>query len=104
MSTVFKAALLIGGLGGCAAQSPAQPSPLVALPGPAKTELQFREDDAACRTEALQASSNVPSQPTPPSLPSPNPPRPSPPWAKASPRRIRPRLRRCRPASFIYAA
>ncbi len=64
MATVFKAALLMGGLCGCAAQSPAQPSPLVALPGPAKTEVQFREDDAACRTEALQASSNVPSQST----------------------------------------
>jgi len=64
MATVFKAALLMGELGGCAAQSPAQPSPLVALPGAAKTEAQFREDDAACRTEALQAPSNVPSQPT----------------------------------------
>ena len=64
MATVFKAALLMGGLGGCAAQSPAQPLPLVALPGAAKTEAQVREDDAACRTEALQAPSNVPSQPT----------------------------------------
>jgi len=64
MAIVFKAALLMGGLGGCAAQLPAQPSPLVALPGPAKTEAQFRDDDTACRTEALQASANVPAQPT----------------------------------------
>jgi len=62
IATVFKAALLMGGLGGCAAQGPAQP--LVTLPGPAKTEAQFREDDAACRTEALQASAAVPTQPT----------------------------------------
>lgn len=39
--------VLLGGLAGCVAQ-PDQP-PLVALPGPAKTEAQFRQDDSACR-------------------------------------------------------
>lgn len=59
MATMLKSALVVGGLAGCAAQPP---TPLVALPGPAKTEAQFREDDAACRTEALRAPASAVAQ------------------------------------------
>jgi len=50
----FAAALLSGGLAGCTvAQPPPQPAPLVAVPGPAKAEAEFRQDDTACRAAAV---------------------------------------------------
>jgi len=45
----FGAVMLLGGLAGCVAPTP---PPLVAVPGPAKTDAAFRQDDAACRAVA----------------------------------------------------
>ena len=42
--------LLAGVLAGCVAPPP--PAPLVVVPGPGKTDVAFRQDDAACRTVA----------------------------------------------------
>lgn len=57
--------LLAGGLAGCVApQPPLPPTPLVAVPGPAKTEAAFQQDDAACRAATASLSSNAPVQPT----------------------------------------
>ncbi len=49
---------LLAGLAGCATQY-AQPVgngpvPLVATPGPTKTEAEFRQDDTHCRAQAVQ--------------------------------------------------
>lgn len=42
---------LMLGLAGCVAPPPV---PLIAVPGPSKTEATFQQDDAACRTAATQ--------------------------------------------------
>jgi hypothetical protein len=56
--------LLLGGLSGCvvAPPPPLQPVPLVAVPGAAKTEAEFRQDDTTCRTAAAPLPP-APSQP-----------------------------------------
>lgn len=48
--------LLLYSLTGCVALYPAGPAqiPYVAVPGPAKTEAQFRQDDTTCRAFAVQ--------------------------------------------------
>ncbi len=48
--------LLLSGLTGCVA-GPPPPVPLVAVPGPAKTQAEFRQDDAACRAAAVDLPS-----------------------------------------------
>lgn len=59
----FAALVLSGGLAGCtAAAPPLQPAPLVAVPGPTKTEAEFHQDDTACRAAAaLPANPSTPS-------------------------------------------
>ena len=51
--------LLTGVLAGCV--SPPPPQPLVAVPGPGKTDDAFRQDDAACRTVAAEPPPAQPS-------------------------------------------
>ncbi len=46
--------LAIGGLAGCVSAPPPAQVPYVAVPGPTKTEAQFRQEDTACRVAALQ--------------------------------------------------
>ncbi len=59
------ALLLTGVLAGCVAPPPPQAqAPLVAVPGPAKTEAEFRQDDAACRAATAELPPDAPSQPT----------------------------------------
>ncbi len=59
------AILLAGGLAGCVMPPPPPPqAPLVAVPGPAKTEAAFRQDDTACRAAAADLPAGAPSQPT----------------------------------------
>lgn len=50
--------MLMAGLAGCVAPQP-QNVPLVALPGPAKMEAEFRQDDTTCRA----ASVTLPAEP-----------------------------------------
>jgi len=53
-SRIIAALLLSAGLAGCvAAPRPPQPAPLVAVPGPTKTEAEFRRDDTVCRAAAV---------------------------------------------------
>ena len=49
---ILATALMVGGLAGCAPVSVYQPALLVALPGPAKTQAAFHQDDADCRIQA----------------------------------------------------
>ena len=60
------AVLLTGVLAGCVAPPPPSPPqpPLVAVPGPAKTEAEFRQDDTACRAAVAELPSGVSAQPT----------------------------------------
>ena len=51
-AVAWGAVLLTGVLAGCVA--PPSPQPLVAEPGPGKTDDAFRQDDAACRTVAVE--------------------------------------------------
>ena len=46
--------VMLGALAGCVLPPPVPPPapPLVALPGPGKTQAQFQADDTACRTAA----------------------------------------------------
>ncbi len=44
---------VLAGLAGCTV-APPPPAPLVALPGPGKTQVAFGQDDVACRTAAAQ--------------------------------------------------
>lgn len=48
------ATAVLAGLTGCVAPvaPPPAPLPLIAIPGPGKTEQMFRQDDAACRADA----------------------------------------------------
>jgi hypothetical protein len=46
-------ALALGAMDGCTVVPP--PPPLVAIPGPSKTQAAFEQDDAACRATAFQA-------------------------------------------------
>ncbi len=49
---------LLAGLTGCYVPPPPPPQvPLVAIPGPSKTQAQFQQDDAACRTAAAAPAS-----------------------------------------------
>ena len=66
--------LLLGGLTGCVvAPLPPQPLPLVAVPGPNKTQAAFQQDDVACRAVAAapQSAAGVPpgAQPSEPGAP-----------------------------------
>lgn len=59
MRAMIQAAALMG-VAGCVANPPPVangPVPLVATPGPTKTEAEFRQDDAQCRARAVQLSS-----------------------------------------------
>ena len=60
-------AAILAGLTGCVAAPPPvySPPPLVAVPGPAKTQAQFTQDDGACRAEAGQAAQTSQPQPAP---------------------------------------
>ncbi len=60
------ALLLTGVLAGCVAPPPPPPQqpPLVAVPGPAKTQAEFQGDDAACRAAVAVLPSDAPAQPT----------------------------------------
>ncbi len=52
---------LVGGLTGCVvAPLPPQQIPLVAVPGPAKTDVVFRQDDLACRAAAVELPPDAP--------------------------------------------
>ncbi len=62
VSTLLRSALLLGGMAGCAGQ-PYRPASLVALPGPAKTEVQFRQDDSACRAATASLPVDQPGRP-----------------------------------------
>lgn len=65
LTAMFKMMPLAALLAGCtaASQSPPQPVPLVAIPGPAKTEAQFHADDTACRAAAVTLPASAPAQP-----------------------------------------
>ncbi len=64
-AVAWGAVLLTGVLAGCvAAPLPPPSAPLVAVPGPAKTEAEFRQDDAACRAAAAGLPPGAPDQPT----------------------------------------
>ena len=67
----FAALVLSGGLAACtAAAPPLQPVPLVAVPGPTKTEAEFRQDDTACRAAAVVLPANPSTPSTRPAAPS----------------------------------
>lgn len=63
-AVAWGAVLLAGALAGCVAPPPPSQAPLVAVPGPAKTEAAFRQDDAACRAAAAALPPGAPGQPT----------------------------------------
>ena len=56
MSKLILSPLLLCGLAGCVVPYPIAPPqvPYVAVPGPTKTEAQFRQDDTTCRAFAVQ--------------------------------------------------
>jgi hypothetical protein len=58
--------LLTGVLAGCVAPPPPLPpqAPLVAVPGPAKTQADFQQDDAACRAAVAGLPPGAPNQPS----------------------------------------
>ena len=63
----FGGVLVLAGLAGCVADPqdvPSLPMPLVAVPGPTKTEAEFRQDDAACRAGAVEPSLGAGRTPT----------------------------------------
>ncbi len=57
------------GLAGCVAQPPPAQVPLVAIPGPTKTEAAFRQDDVACRVALVPLPAADGDRPTLPAAP-----------------------------------
>jgi len=65
-------AFLAASLAGCVAAPPPEQIPLVAIPGPTKTETAFRQDDTACRVQSVQLP-QAPPRAAPPSATPPPP-------------------------------